>query len=419
MKLRKRFDWAVAGLAAVAGLSALTLFGGSAAPASYGGNGAGGGETEGKHGGPDGWRLGEPVRYENLTVFPVLSKSDVDTGQFETLDEGLASGDVVVTEHGSNEYLRRSRNGDVIPAPPQGGGAEVNRLVLINRGKKPVILLAGEIVSGGKQDRIVGKDRIVPVGGAPLPLDVFCVEHGRWTGGSEKFAAANTMVHPSVREKAAVDADQTKVWAAVRSGTTSRPPARSADPAGGGAAGGSAAGIGMSTVEVQAAPAPRLSAGALGDVIAREAPSQSYRKIYQSQQVGRDVDAFADEVDRKFAAATAGLKGEAVVGVVVAYGGEVAWSDVFASQELFRAYWPKLMRSYVVEALARPASVEKVSLEGARNFLDRLKGHVREDSEPGVYTWREIAQGHYAEIELQALAPSALTLHWMKVLRSS
>jgi len=48
-----------------------------------------------------------------------------------------------------------------------------------------------------------------------------------------------------------------------------------------------------------------------------------------------------------------------------------------------------------------------------------LKGHVREDSEPGVYTWREVAQGHYAEIELEALAPSTLTLHWMKVLRNS
>ena len=414
MRLGKRFDWAVAGLAAVGLLSAPVAparFDGGAA----GGNGNGAGE---KHGGPDGWRLGEPVRYENLTVFPVLSKSNADTGEFETLDEGLASGDVLVTEHGASDYLRRSREGEVLPAPQQGGGAEVNRLVLINRGKKPVILLAGEIVSGGKQDRIVGKDRIVPVGGAPLPLDVFCVEQGRWTGGSAKFAAANTMVHPSVREKAAVDADQTKVWAAVRSGTvaTSRNSA-----AGTATAGGTAAPSGSSrqTVEVQAAPAPRISAGAVNGVISREAPSQSYRKIYQSPQIGRDVDTFADELERRFASATAGLKDEAVIGVVVAYGGEVAWSDVFASQELFRAYWPKLLRSYIVEALARPGTVEKASMDDGRTFLERLKGHIREDSEPGVYTWREIAQGHYAQIELDALAPTTLTLHWMKVLRNS
>ena len=413
MRLSKGFDWAVAGLAAVGLMSA------PIAPARIdGGAGRGSGSSGAgeKHGSPESWRLGEPISYENLTVFPVLSKSSADTGEFETLDEGLASGDVLVTEHGSSDYLRRSREGDARPIPQASGGAEVNRLVLINRGKKPVILLAGEIVSGGKQDRIVGKDRIVPAGGAPLPLDVFCVEQGRWTGGSsEKFAAANTMVHPSVREKAAIDADQTKVWAAVRSGTVSTP----RNSGGGGAAAGAAPSGSRSTVVVQASPAPRISAGAVNGVISREAPSQSYRKIYQSPQIGRDVDNFADEMERRFAKSTADLKDESVIGVVVAYGGEVAWSDVFASQELFRAYWPKLMRSYIVEALARPGTVEKASLEDGRTFLEKLKGHIREDSEPGVYTWREIAEGRYAQIELEALAPSAMTLHWMKVLRNS
>ncbi len=94
----------------------------------------------------------------------------------------------------------------------------MNQLVLINRSKRPLLLLAGELVSGGKQDRIIGKDRIVPVGSEPLPLDVFCVEHGRWSSGS-RFSAAKTMVHPSVREQAAVAKDQNDVWAAVRAGS--------------------------------------------------------------------------------------------------------------------------------------------------------------------------------------------------------
>ena len=90
----------------------------------------------------------------------------------------LANGDAVISEQGG--YIRRSRDGEA----PQGfsSGAQVNQLVLMNRGKRPLLLLAGEVVSGGKQDRIIGKDRIVPIGAAPLPLDVFCVEHGRWTG---------------------------------------------------------------------------------------------------------------------------------------------------------------------------------------------------------------------------------------------
>jgi len=47
-------------------------------------------------------------------------------------------------------------------APVLHDRAEVNRLVLINNSKHPLLLLAGEIVTGGKQDRVIGKDRIVP-----------------------------------------------------------------------------------------------------------------------------------------------------------------------------------------------------------------------------------------------------------------
>src|SRR5271156_3393425 len=147
-----------------------------------------------------GWRLAQPITFDNLTIFPVVSADDANTSEFATLDEALASGDALVTEQGAS--MRRMRDGSV--APNYSIGPQVNQLVLINRGKRPLILLAGEVVSGGKQDRVIGKDRIVPVGAAPLPLDVFCVEHGRWSSGAT-FVASKTIVHPSVREKAAVD----------------------------------------------------------------------------------------------------------------------------------------------------------------------------------------------------------------------
>jgi hypothetical protein len=345
-------------------------------------------------GGGEEFRLGEPVTYENLTVFPVVTSRSADTSAFLTLDEALASGDAVVTEQGG-DIMRRSRDARPVPFTEQGG-AQVNQLVLLNRGSKPLLLLAGEIVSGGKQDRIIGKDRIVPVGAAPLPLDVFCVEHGRWTTASPKFSAGHMMVHPSVREKAAVDQSQGRVWAAVRGGTTAARPS--------GTATGSA---------------PALDPSVMGDVIASQAPSESYRKIYESPQIGGSVENFAAEVERRFARSTANLKGERVVGVVVAYGGEVAWSDLFASPELFGRYWKKLLRSYVVEALARPGTHEHATLEDAGAFLNRAGGHERTESEPGAYVWKERTDGRYAEIELEALVPKPMTLHWLKVLRTS
>jgi hypothetical protein len=275
---------------------------------------------------------------------------------------------------------------------PQPTGASVNQLVLLNRSKRPLLLLAGELVSGGKQDRVIGKDRIVPVGAPPLPLDVFCVEHGRWTGSSQ-FAAALTIVHPSVRERAAVDQKQTEVWNAVRSGSTVAKPA--------------------------AAPPARITTTELQSAIAGNAQTEAYEKIYQSSAVGVSIDDFVAEVQRRFAGATSGLKSERVVGVVVAYGGEIAWSDIFASSDLFDHYWHKLLRSYSVEALARPTVRTVASREGASEFLRRLNGRETMETEPGVYRWSEITEGRLAEIELEALSPKPMKLHRLLLHRTS
>jgi len=354
--------------------------------------------------GSSGWRLIDPVSYENLTIFPVVSSHDGDTSDFATLDEALASGDAVITEHGN--YMRRTRDG--VADPVQSGSAQVNQLVLVNRGKRPLILLAGEVVSGGKQDRIIGKDRIVPIGAAPLPLAVFCVEHGRWTSSGGTFAGAKMMAHPSVREKAAVDQDQGRVWAAVR-GQDNMASTLEVRP---GAASGTASG---GVAGAPPPPAPALNSRTMNDVIASVAPTESYKQIYQSRAVGQSVESFAEQIERRFNRATSGLKGERVVGVVVAFGGEVAWSDAFASSELFQIYWPKLLRSYVVEALTWHASRETASLEDAREFLRPATGRFREETEPGVYSWRESNAGRVAQIELEALAPKPMTLHCLKV----
>ena len=344
---------------------------------------------------PSGWRLEPSVTYQNLSVFPVVTTQDADTSGFATLDEALASGDATVSEQG--EYLRRTRDG--VPRPVYQSGAQVNQLVLVNRGKRPLLLLAGEVVSGGKQDRVIGTDRIVPVGAPPLPLDVFCVENGRWTGESANFSAAKVMVHPAVREEVAVAQDQSQVWAAVRGDVAAKAASRA------------------SATGVAPPPPPALPQASVSAVIASEAPTQSYKRIYQSKEVSVSADSFVREIEGRFDRATAHLKGERVVGVVVAYGDEVAWSDVFASSELFDAYWPKLLRSYVIEALTRPDVRKTVSLDDAHYFLRPLSGHIEQESEPGVYEWRKQSLGHLSEIQLAAVAPKPLTLHWLRVLR--
>jgi len=85
------------------------------------------------------WRLLQPITYENLTVFPVVSSSGYDTGAFMTLEEGLSRGEVIVREQGAETMVRDREN--VRPAVQNYGGPSVNQLVLINRGKRPAFVV--------------------------------------------------------------------------------------------------------------------------------------------------------------------------------------------------------------------------------------------------------------------------------------
>ena len=256
-----------------------------------------------------GYKVLAPIRHGNLTVFPVVAAASHDTQQFLTLDEGLHSGEVVVTESGSLQPLMRRRN--YIPQ----GGAQVNQLVLVNNSKKPLILLAGEIVTGGKQDRVIGKDRLVPAESDPVDLSVFCVEPGRWTATSAKFGALNsTMAQPAVRAKAMGDKDQSQVWAAVRG--------------------------------AQSAASETVTPEASGEL----AQSSSYARLMQNAQVKQKVDSVAEPIQRTYQSLIKELRDRNAVGVVAAINGEIVWADIFASTSLLEKYWPKLVQSYAAEA---------------------------------------------------------------------
>lgn len=152
------------------------------------------------------YKILAPITYKNLTIFPVtvagLGDQKSLASRYITLDEGLKTGVVEVREmsdYDDGTPLQRQRpgggfggGGGFTAQQPQReqtyqSGAQVNSLALYNRSGKRLMLLAGEMVVGGRQDRIVQKDTLVPPSPKPLPLAVFCVEHGRWVATSTKF----------------------------------------------------------------------------------------------------------------------------------------------------------------------------------------------------------------------------------------
>ncbi len=332
-----------------------------------------------------------PIRHGNLTVFPVVAAMSHDTGGFLTLDEGLKSGEVEVTESGSVRGMvrrpPRGTHGVLRPEYQEQAGAQVNKLVLVNNAKKPLLLLAGEIVTGGKQDRVIAKDRIVPAESDPIDLDVFCVEPGRWVGASGKFAASTVngaMAAPSVRGKAMADKNQEQVWAEVAKARTQM----------------------SQSLEVEA---PRA---------ARElSETTSYAKVMQNEDVARKVDSVAGSVEKEYASTIQQLRDRHAVGVVVAVNGEFVWADIFASTSLLEKYWPKLVRSYATEAVVTRAKGAQASEKAAQEFLADLHGrHETVDSEPGLYRHTEVAGDGFKAFELTSLLPkTGYALHVAKM----
>ncbi len=309
-----------------------------------------------------------PITHGNLTIFPVVGGSDYDTSRFLTLDEGIRAGTVVVTEQGSLQGL--VRRGQPVNRHP---GAQVHELVLVNNSDRPLLLLAGEIVTGGKQDRVIGSDRLVPPKSDPIDLSVFCVEPGRWVGHSEQFGSLKSqMAQPSVRVPAMAAKNQQQVWDQVAA-------AREAMVIGGP--------LGGNDINHSAPPAP---------------PTTSYAVTMAMPQVQQSIDSVAgnyESIQRE-------LRKVGAKGVVVAINGNLVWADLFASNDLLSRYWQKLARSYAAESLTSASVKGQADAKSAEAFLDRLSGN-REviETDPGVFRRVEITGDGYKVFTLTALTP--------------
>ena len=331
-----------------------------------------------------------PLKSGVLTIFPVVrlqSNLNAQHWQYITLDEGLKSGQVVVTEAGNVMGLIRSRRPGV--PPTEFTGDQVNRLVLVNNSSLPLILLAGEIVTGGKQDRVIGKDRIVLPQSEPIDLSVFCIEPGRWVGESSQFGAPGKMgksfmVQPAVRREAMAAQNQSKVWDAV----------------------------GTAINSMTAAAAPGLAE-------APPAATTSYAKEMQSTSVENAVDKTASPLIGSGESLREKLGQEHAVGVVVAVRGKIIWADLFADTAMLEKYWTKLIRSYAAEAVTdQQRDDSEPTLADAEHFLELAStGHETSEGETGIYRYSEIRAGGVDSFVLQAQLPdTGFNVHISKIL---
>jgi hypothetical protein len=326
------------------------------------------------------WQLGAPVSFQTLTIFPVITDQPTSIDDYITLDEGLRSRKVIVSEIGANGRTRRVGNGRRV-----SDDAEVNRLLVTNKSGKTLVLIAGEIIIGGKQDRIVGEDCVIASSNKPVPVDVYCVEHGRWD------------------ERSNFGRSRTNGNSASGSGAGS----------GGGSASGVASGVagGFNAPSTGGMAAPNVRAKAQAEKSQSEVWSEvsklasqngvtsstgTLNKVYEDRRVSAKLGDYERAIKNK-------LSGKNVIGAVIAIGGQLLSADVFATPKLFQAYWPKLLKSYALEAISSGKNANQaVDQTAAKTFLARVDAPASSEGKKSGYKLTEYLSDRDASFELES-----------------
>jgi len=261
--------------------------------------------------------VGSPITRNGVSFFPVYIQQ-----HSPLITTGLANG-VHITERGD---------------------AEVPTLHVNNLTDSPVLLVEGETVNGGYQNRVLNVSVLVAAT-SDIDVPVSCVEQGRWGGGGE-FSRGQTFaprrvrrektssVSASVRTNGSRRSNQSTVWGSVHSELTRL-------------------GVDNETVALDG----------IGQLFTRG--DRRGLEIEELVQMGP-------------------LVGQC--GVVVSHGSRVVAADVFGSPDMFACHWAAVVRSNMLDApgAARTTPSATRALRFLRKFANASAAVA-----PGVGLGRE------------------------------
>ena len=236
-------------------------------------------------------RVSEPVTHDNLTIYFVHGQDAVADVKVATLQEAIAAGWAVVHET-----------------------ENVNQLAVENRSNDTELFIQeGDIIKGGKQDRLIAIDMLLPPNSGRVSFPAHCVEQGRWTGrgqeSSKTFHASTKFAVGNELKIANASLQQGEVWKNV-------------------------------AVQQQ-----KLSENVGIRVNAPESAS-SLQLALENPAVLAKVGEYEEALQNECA------KRKNVVGVVFVINGKMTGAEVYGSSALFEKAWPKLLNSAATEALA-------------------------------------------------------------------
>ena len=207
-------------------------------------------------------------------------------------------------------------------------GGSVPNLLVKNRSDADVLIVDGEELVGAKQNRIANLTLLVPAE-RTTTIPVSCVEAGRWGYSRPDFdvtervqnsrgrAARLHSVQASMRTTGTRRSDQGAVWDAL------------------------------------SAKAARMEV---------HSPTEAMSAIYERHEA--TLDDYVEKLSL--------IDGQ--IGAIFVTGARQFGMDLFDRHETFAAFFPKLVRSYAIDAMERPTARDRAPRrKHARSFVDRLR----------------------------------------------
>jgi hypothetical protein len=282
------------------------------------------------------YRLSGPYQFENLSMFLIHGPDEPGSRVYMPLHDQLQRPIVVVHETNT-----------------------VNELAIENVSpSEEVFIQAGDIVKGGKQDRVLAVDLILPAKSGKIPISAFCVEPSRWQPRNyevgDHFTLTEMSANFSLRRAIKDTASQVGVWNEVE------------------------------------ARQEKMSNSLSDEVRSVEYPS-SLPLALESEPVQKSVEPYVSHLSSIVE------QSNDVRGVVLTINNELIGGDVYASNVMFMRLWPRLLKAAAIEAvteLPMKLDTEGVTIEAIRSFLVH--------SEQGAETIEEItARTHVVKREIE------------------
>lgn len=263
------------------------------------------------------------LTYDGLHLVPVTAsesfiKENKDLVNLQTLDVAIENPRFRISE--KKPYGRFEDR------------SAVNTLTVQNKSEETVFLMAGDIVEGGNQDRVIAQNVIIKPN-TIQDVQVFCVEPNRWSPRESDespdknfaFTGYYHVASSDLRNTMRATNNQGKVWAKVNEITTQND-----------------AVTGTGTY------------AALADAETFNQKKLDYLRFFEGK--------FEDHNN--------------IVGLIAVNGNEIIATDIFGHPDLFQAKLNDLLHSYTTDVINRPAPATTLSEEAIKALANKRLAHL-------------------------------------------